>query len=1584
MAFDTPTRNRLNSLVGGARELITDELTQQFQSLYGISATGSLTDLGQLSHLDEAGLATASMLRSRIDYLVRSQPESKNGVAIAVSRVAREQAFTVLNRLAAVRMAEKRSLIVESVGGGYKSKGFLVFERVAGAGLGDTYLRYRRYLFCLFDELAVDLGALFDRRSPQGILFPREPALIALLDLLNAPDLDSLWSEDETIGWIYQYYNDQAERKKMREESSAPRNSRELAVRNQFFTPRYVVEFLTDNTLGRIWYEMTQGGTQLKERCRYLVRRPSEIFLKPGEAAPEQPKQDNLSQEDLLKQTVYIPHRPLKDPRTILMLDPACGSMHFGLYAFDLFEVLYDEAWELEQTLSADALSRPPGMKSLHDTYADKQAFLKDVPKLIIEHNIHGIDIDPRAAQIAGLALWLRAQRSWKDMGLAPAQRPAIKRSNIVCAEPMPGEKELLREFVEREFPAAERAVCLRLLEAIFDKMQLAGEAGSLLKIEEEIRSAIEDARDAWQKLATKPPELFTTTELNQLSTAPELTGLEQAVSSLTTDPRHLTTDFWERIEERIYAALRDYAEQAENGGGFQRRLFAEDAARGFAFIDVCRKRYDVVEMNPPFGDSPVLIANYLEHHFCDCGRDIYAAFIARGLDLLHVNCRLGAITSRSGFFLSSMENWRSAMLLSFGQIAGVADLGYGVLDAKVETAAYCITRVSESIHLPTGSAAPSPQLVPFIRVLGLDQKDSLILSAITDLSLGIRQPYLFLSAPADFSRLPGKPFAYSARKEVLHAYANFSPFENGERTIRAGVQSSDDFRFLRCWWEVPCSELLHGINSRDWKEPAFQEFCRELSKSRAWCSFVKGGEYSPFFADVSLVIKWKDDGAEVKAYALTTPGTKHWSRNIRSTDCFFKPGLTYLARTSIRLCATPLPAGCIISNEAGPGIFAPTTDLLWVLGRFNSLTLELLTTISQRRGMEGDDQTKVYGVGALKTLPWPERGDMEVDAIFKDALTKVQMQRATDELSKSFTQLRTIEPDDWTQTASAVWKADQSVSSAYGIDAFECAQETIGFTSANEIAEELRKSLLIGDFGQSASALAATKVLHFVGTAFGRWDIRYATGEQAAPELPDPFAPLPVCPPGQLQNAQGLPARPEDVPAAYPVRIPWDGILVDDPNHPLDIERRVREVIEIIWRGQEGGPTAEAIEHEACEILGVKSLRDYFRKPAGFFADHLKRYSKSRRQAPIYWPLSTASGSYTLWIYYHRLTDQTLHTAIADFIEPKLKTIETEIGALRAQLDGGGPKLAELLDFRGELLDLKAELERVIKLPWKPNLNDGVLITASPLWKLFRLPKWQKDLKACWEELAAGDYDWAHLAYTIWPDRVRQLCEKDRSVAIAHGLEHLCKTEPPKTKKARKAKADTTEPGEELLQGIGDNQAGTESGASPFFTGSRSIPKDPKPAEAVAGAEPESTDRNSVMFLIRLVFGHGGVRDQETALRQLSAALGYQRLGSKVREVLDRDLQTARRRGILSEENGQLQLATITHQTVLQEQVKTEFLAVMSRSWATREETHQFFARFLGFNGTDPALEQTAHSLIECLIQEGRIQTDELKIRPA
>ena len=179
-------------------------------------------------------------------------------------------------------------------------------------------------------------------------------------------------------------------------------------------------------------------------------------------------------------------------------------------------------------------------------------------------------------------------------------------------------------------------------------------------------------------------------------------------------------------------------------------------------------------------------------------------------------------------------------------------------------------------------------------------------------------------------------------------------------------------------------------------------------------------------------------------------------------------------------------------------------------------------------------------------------------------------------------------------------------------------------------------------------------------------------------PTLPDPFDPLPVCSPGMLQEPDGLPATQN--PHGYPLRIVWDGILVDDPDHPDDIIRRVRDVLELIWKDR-----ADAIEKEACEILGVAELRDYFRKPGagGFWDDHVKRYSKSRRKAPIYWLLQSSKKNYALWIYYHRLDKDILFKALLNYVEPKIRREEARLDELRSQKTALGPaaKGAKKLD---------------------------------------------------------------------------------------------------------------------------------------------------------------------------------------------------------------------------------------------------------------------------------------------------------------
>ena len=288
MPFDQKTRNLLQRTVTACRKLLDEEFVAQRRGTYGINDDGSAAPLATLTHLPDEDMQVAKLLRERLDHLVAGLvgqgKKDADARKEAVGRLTREQAFTVLNRLAALRMAEERGIVLECVRHGLQSEGFLLFQQSAGSAFGDTWMAYRAYLFVLFDELAVDLGVLFSRWDPAGLLFPRQEALEAVLgefggtgsaaarDDLTPAAFNHIWAEDETIGWIYQYYNDPAERKKMREESAAPRNSRELAVRNQFFTPRYVVEFLTDNTLGRIWYEMTAATcSSAPSPCRKLL-----------------------------------------------------------------------------------------------------------------------------------------------------------------------------------------------------------------------------------------------------------------------------------------------------------------------------------------------------------------------------------------------------------------------------------------------------------------------------------------------------------------------------------------------------------------------------------------------------------------------------------------------------------------------------------------------------------------------------------------------------------------------------------------------------------------------------------------------------------------------------------------------------------------------------------------------------------------------------------------------------------------------------------------------------------------------------------------------------------------------------------------------------------------------------------------------------------------------------------------------------------------------------------------------------------------------------------------------------------------
>ena len=469
--MDREARNSIQRATQAARELLEQEYATQLDGVFDIRLDGTVAaEPG--AHLNAMQQALRTKLVTAVDHQRAGGMAESDAVAVFL----REAAFTTLNRFVALKMLEARDLVQECISRGGQSAGFKEFSGLAQGLVQLPDHGYRIYIETVFDEIGREVRVLFDRRDAVSLMWPRRQALLDLLGVLNAAELSTVWIEDETAGWVYQYFNAEDERRTMREASQRPRNSRELAVRNQFFTPRYVVQFLVDNTLGRIWCEMMRGETTLRDLA-YMVRSQHEVFLAERNRVPGEPGSVSESPEH----PTPISFRPKKDPRDLKILDPACGSGHFLLYAFDLLLTLYEDAWKDESAAASNLTQR-----RLREDYRDLAALRTAAPELILRHNLYGIDIDPRCAQIAAFVLWLRAQRAFQDLGLDRGERPSIGRTNIVVAEPMPGELDVRQAFAEKLDPRLSK-----LLETVFDGMNLAGEAGYLLRIAEQVRESI-------------------------------------------------------------------------------------------------------------------------------------------------------------------------------------------------------------------------------------------------------------------------------------------------------------------------------------------------------------------------------------------------------------------------------------------------------------------------------------------------------------------------------------------------------------------------------------------------------------------------------------------------------------------------------------------------------------------------------------------------------------------------------------------------------------------------------------------------------------------------------------------------------------------------------------------------------------------------------------------------------------------------------------------------------------------------------------------------------------------------------------
>lgn len=1284
----------LERFVSSAKNLLMQNVTELLQQYYGIWADGHTIPVEQLANQDTDIVHTARMLRERMKHLLAALPETEaNKERLAVGQLIAEQAFTQLNRFCALRMCEERDLILESVRAGYESVGFQSYDAIAQQTAMPKYNRYKWYLHSIFDELSIELPAVFDRFSPYGLVFPDENTLLKLLDLINDTQLSewydeqngitvNFWMEDETLGWMFQDYNSLEERRKMREESNKPRNSREMAVRNQFFTPEYIVRFLTDNSLGRIWYEMTKGQSRIgEEKCHYMVRRPDET----------------------------IEERAIKEPTEILSLDPTCGSMHFGLYLYEVYEYIYMDAWDNHPELLIP-------YREIHT----RESFHREVPRLILENNIFGCEIDPRALQLAALSLWLRAQRSYGEMGIPAGERPLIRKSNLVLAEAMPGNKRLLKGLMDELDKPMQR-----LLTTIWDKMKFVGEAGLLFKMEKEISDDIEYLRKNWSKVnQNRNAKLFDSEKRRA-----EVMAANEARREL----RHHKDEFFEEITERLQTALQELSSRLSEEEGYENALFSEDATRGFAFIELCQKRFDCIVMNPPFGEGSEHTSQYLNDNYPAWSKNLVCAFFDRMQEMLDDEGKLGAIFDRTVMIKSSYETFRRRNLCGF--ITSCADTGWGVLDASVETSTLVLNKHCSDVE---GVFMDVQDVKP-------EEKDEQLSVLIRTCNRGENAKWIYVAKSVEFDNLPNTIIGYYLDENILNIF-KYDSLEKRGLPARQGNSFVSPDRFFRLFFEVEC-----------------------LSD---YCHLYHGGSYTLLYYPYKELVKWEKKGEIVKTSTSV----------LRNPDYQLYLGCGYGKRGDI-LDAHILKKRMFFTHEDHAISRITVYDAYSVDSFINSILAQY--TINQYCA-----QHKVNGYVSL--LPMPDyatcQSDIEriVNAII-DIKRKwfsldetnleyhglIAQMDLKDGIEAGLDKMQEQSTADYARYVELVKENDDLWMDLADIDRGSEFRQTLNDYKARRPYEELlsidgASNLNLID----KKTMAQEIVMELVGMAFGRWNTAYAKGEKAIPAFGDVFDALPFMP----VVSQG------EEPCSTQLAVPSDGIMTNEEESPLCLANHVREVMVWLW-----GNRADDMEYELCQLIGCKSLQTYLSSPTGFFDYHFKRYTKSRRKAPIYWLLASEDGTVDYWVYYPKLSKNTLPQLII-LLREKGEQLRTRLNAALAAHD----KTQEM-QVRAEQEQVEGMMEklnRIIEAGYVPNHDDGVPVTAAPLLHLAASRLWRTECEKNMELLAKGDYDWSHLAMSMYPARVAQKAKKDWCMALTHGLEHICENKP-KEKKTRKKKAD-------------------------------------------------------------------------------------------------------------------------------------------------------------------------------------------------
>jgi hypothetical protein len=756
------------------------------------------------ANLDEE---TACNRRRLDDYLndqVRAQPgrDKPRDAADFRGEVEQTAAYTLLNRLVVLRVMEATGLRRQAlVSQGWESPAYKTFRDLAPTLRDDESEGYELLLQLVFEELAGELPGLYGPAGPGGVadLIPVPASTLRhAIEALDQPGLSSCWTDDMTLGWVYQYWNDpEREALDAKIHGGGKIAPHEIASKTQMFTERYMVDWLLQNSLGPMWLAMCQRHDWTAEAKVHGTLSDLEVRRIDWRAKRDR---GEVSLTELMplysdaerRWAYYVPQpipedavqRAPKSVRDLKILDPAVGSGHFLVAAFELLVALYREE------------ARHLGEEGNED-WSDKA-----IVEHILSDNLYGIDLDPRAVQIAAAALWLKAQQTCPE---AHPRELHLVASNLRLANLPKDDPALieLRREVEREtgIPGA-------LTDKVVAALAGAEHLGSLLQVDRAVEEALDEHEHQFARSTSKAVQGEFHQEGGQGLT---IRFPEQQRALIGRDEAKLS----------ILEGLEGFLRKHTRGDDLGLRLGGEQLAAGVRFVRMVREgTYDLVIGNPPYqGTAKMQNVRYVQRVYEVSKADLYAAFLARGLQLAREGGASAFVTMRNWMFIKQYAGLR-AELLGANTLRVLGDLSWGAFEEMRDNP------VVMSVFLrswPDGS--PSTAIVPTDPQERVRTNEELVRKRVGMLVHSGRIDF----DPAMLKVVPEWPLVYWWPASLLDEYHR-SPCLGTISPAREGLTTSDNLRFRRSTWEIAPNTpgatwlpLVAGSEGRKWLEPVLE-----------------------------------------------------------------------------------------------------------------------------------------------------------------------------------------------------------------------------------------------------------------------------------------------------------------------------------------------------------------------------------------------------------------------------------------------------------------------------------------------------------------------------------------------------------------------------------------------------------------------------------------------------------------------------------------------------------------------------------------------------------------------------------------